>query len=96
MRWLLVVIVLGACAPALRRPPANIAVVSAAEPVPEVVIDPDSENLRDKRSYWKKWSRAYMSQVPGPVCICESKPSFTYDSPTGPKTSYMTTCSTYR
>ncbi len=72
--------------------PANVA-------VPEVVaitIDPDTEALRDKHAYWRKWSRAYMSQVPGPVCICEQKPSFIVDTPTGPQTTYMTVCSTYR
>ena len=62
----------------------------------EITIDPDTEVMRDKQSYWRKWGRAYMSQVPGPVCICEQKPSWIIDTPTGPQTTYMTVCSTYR
>jgi hypothetical protein len=93
MRCLLAVVVFGACSAARPPPPRNVAPVVVDVPV--MTIDPDSDGLRDKRRYWKKVSRAYMSQVPGPVCICEQKPAFIIDTPSGPQTTYMTTCSTY-
>ncbi len=94
MRSLLAVVIFGACTHHQPPAPSNVARAVIADPE-EVVIDPDSAELRSKRRYWKKVARAYMSQVPGPVCICESVPSLTYDTPTGPQTTYMTTCSTY-
>ena len=86
-------VVFGACT--AHRPPAPSNVARELVVEPAIAIDPDSAELRSKRRYWKQVSRAYMSQVPGPVCICENVPALTYDTPAGPQTAYMTMCSTY-
>ncbi len=92
MRLLLVLLV--GCHAARPVAPANVTVTVLE--VAAVTIDPDSSDLRDKQRYWRKWSRAYMSKVPGPICLCEQIPSFVIDTPTGPQPTYMTSCSTYR
>jgi len=96
MRWLPAVVVFGACAPAIRAPPSNLPVAEPVIAEPAIRIDPDSEGLHDKRAYWHRWGRAYVSQVPGPVCVCEYRPSLTWDTPAGTQTSYLAVCSTIR
>lgn len=92
MRSLLAVVVFGACA---AKPPPVIANVGHVAVIDDVVIDPSSDAYQAKRSYWKKWGRAYMSQIPGPVSICERRPQVWIVDGVEQVT-YLTQCSTYR
>lgn len=99
MRSLLAVIVFGACARTVpATPPRNVAypAITDEPDVDEVVIDPDSKELQAKRSYWRRSSRAYMSQIPGAVTVCTFQPTLVMETPRGPQTYYVTICSDYR